>query len=68
MWIAINGLPVTVLNNRVKRTIITAETEGRTATPEQATQIALQSSTQDPVATQTTRSSRRIYFPYRYFV
>ena len=72
MRISINGLPVTVLNDRVKRNFITTETDGRTATPrappEQATQIAPQSITQDPAVTQTTRSSRRVRFPYRYNV
>ena len=72
MRITINVLPVTVLNDRVKRSFITAGTDGRTTTPrappEQATQTAQQSITQDPAATQTSRSGRRVCFPARYNV
>jgi hypothetical protein len=72
MRIAINGLPVTVSTDMFKPAFITAETDGRTATaralPEQATQTAPQSSTQDPAATQTTRSGCRGRFPARFNV
>jgi hypothetical protein len=68
MRIAINGRPVTVSTDRVKPAFIMAETDSRTATaqapPEQATQTA----PQDPAATQTTSSGRRIRFLVRFNV
>ena len=72
MWIAINGLPVTVSTDSDKPAFITAETVGRIPTarapPEQAKQTAPQSSTQDPAATQTTCSGRRVRIPARFNV
>jgi hypothetical protein len=72
MQIAIIDRPVTVSIVRVKPDIITGETDGHTATarasPEQATPTAPQSSTQDPAATQITRSDRRVRFPAQFNV